>query len=146
MAKKPKIQMTPDQIIKSRRSWVRIGVTYLAALFVFGGGLVLMWSGRSYTEQNKGGFDFAMDVFVTVLPIATGVITYWFATRGTDKQSETETPPVEDDSAKEVEGETRKDDDDEGGEENRTRTVPEVTHDETRRAGEEGPDDTTTRT
>ena len=65
------------------RSNVRIRVTYLAALFIFlGGGTIITYA------IYKGDMSLAKDTFNVILPIATGVVTYWFAGRSAEKASE----------------------------------------------------------
>ena len=90
--------LTPEQRIKSRRSSVRVFVTYAAAAYAFLGGLLLIYFALKVempTDEKAQNFvreqwQFAKDLFVTILPIATGVITYWFATRRTDNQEQSE--------------------------------------------------------
>ena len=66
--------------LKQRRSEVRVYVTYLAAAFVFlGGGIMIAVA--LFTHQG----DLAKDLFFTILPIGTGVITFWFAGRSAEK-------------------------------------------------------------
>ena len=62
-----------------RRSLVRQVVTYSAALFVFVGGGIMIITLAVYSGED--GIDAAKDLFTAILPIATGVITYWFAGR-----------------------------------------------------------------
>ena len=74
------------QLAKSR---VRVWVTYLAAAFVFGGGALLVLTlGAGWVEAGDANVIAMKEVFMTVLPIATGVITYWFADRAATKRSE----------------------------------------------------------
>ena len=72
-----------DADLKKRKSIVRVRVTYLATGFVFIGSILLIiWC--LICKQ----FDIAKDLFLTVLPVATGVITYWFADRSRGKKPE----------------------------------------------------------
>ena len=64
-----------------RKSQVRICVTYVATTFIFvGGGLLIIWFASK--EKNEE----AMAVFNTILPIAAGIVTYWFAARSNRKK------------------------------------------------------------
>lgn len=61
---------------ESRRSLVRIGVTYGAALFLFlGGALMIAWL------LLKGDTDNAKDMFLAIMPVSAAVLSYWFASR-----------------------------------------------------------------
>jgi len=64
--------MTESEKQELRKSCVRVRVTYIASTFLFGGAAVLMVFKP----------DEAKDIFFTVVPVATGIISYWFATRG----------------------------------------------------------------
>lgn len=66
-----------DPEISRRRSAVRVRVTYLAAgfLFVVGAGVVGYYLGAGQPDE-------AREVFLTILPVAASIVTYWFATRG----------------------------------------------------------------
>ena len=81
---------TPE-LIEARqeaaKSRVRVYVTHLAAAFVFGGGAVLVVVlGAGWVNAGDANVIAMKDVFMTVLPIATGVITYWFADRAASKR------------------------------------------------------------
>lgn len=85
---KKKLQM------ESCRSMVRIVVTYMAAGFVFLGGgafvFVLIRTGDIDDTRLRD----AKDLFMTILPIATGIVTYWFGNRTAtkaDKDKDTQT-------------------------------------------------------
>lgn len=68
------------QTIEEKRSAVRRWVTYIATFYIFGGSAALiaaLWIDDLNVEKLK----IAKEVFYTVLPVATGVITYWFASR-----------------------------------------------------------------
>ena len=79
-------ELTPQKVQEAkekrenRKSWVRVIVTYVAAGFIFigGGSLIVIFS-------LKGKEDEAMNVFNIILPIAAGIVTYWFATRSNQK-------------------------------------------------------------
>ena len=66
-----------EEKMKTRKSWVRVLVTYLAAIFLFiGGGIFitfLTWTGRR---------EDAIALFNTILPVSAAIISYWFAGRG----------------------------------------------------------------
>lgn len=81
----PKITM-PKITMDVVRSFVRICVTYIAAAYAFIGSGALIWWVLTTEDFNKDKFDAAKDLFMLVLPVATGVITYWFASR--DKKKE----------------------------------------------------------
>ena len=74
-------EVTIHDQTEARRSKVRRGVTYAAAffLFVFGPAAVV-W--MLFIEE----FDLATGIFNSILPVATGVIAYWFGARGTGKR------------------------------------------------------------
>lgn len=75
--------MADESKIKSQRSAVRIRVTYLAAIFVFfGSGAIIAYA------LWKGDTTLAKETFNVVLPIGTGVVTYWFAGRSAEKVAE----------------------------------------------------------
>jgi len=61
---------------ESRRSLVRIYVTYCAAAFLFCVGSLLvawlMWDKK---------YDEAKDLFMAILPVSAAVVSYWFAGR-----------------------------------------------------------------
>ncbi|WP_428273496.1 hypothetical protein [Candidatus Palauibacter sp.] len=87
--------------IDEKKSRVRVWVTYVATWWVFlmSGLLILRavgWGGGIPVNVTTGtggdpntvtvavdtAFGIAKDIYMTVLPVATGVITYWFASRG----------------------------------------------------------------
>lgn len=70
---------------KNKRSAVRICVTYGAGAYVVLGGVMLMATALFGGEGTETMFGEAKDVFLATLPIATGIITYWFADRGATK-------------------------------------------------------------
>ena len=71
---------------KNNRSAVRICVTYGAGAYVVLGGVMLMATALFGGETGEEMFGEAKDVFLATLPIATGILTYWFADRGATKQ------------------------------------------------------------
>ena len=79
--------MTVEERRVDRKSRVRVGVTYWAAFYIFGGSAVLI--GLALAEVlDEGNFDKVREIFTMVLPIATGIVTYWFATRQQGKPEE----------------------------------------------------------
>jgi len=74
-------ELTSQEIIDQRRSLVRVIVTYGASTFIFlitpiliG---ILIWREK---------YDQAINLFNIVVPIATGVISFWFANRSGTKK------------------------------------------------------------
>ena len=67
---------TEEQRREERKSKVRVRLTYAAAGFLFGIGLLLVgWF------MYRDDVDKALTVFSTVLPTTTFIIGYWFAKR-----------------------------------------------------------------
>ena len=66
------------QQIENRRSMVRVTVTYGAGLYIVLGSLGIIIA-DAFVEAVK--LETAKEIFTLVLPVATGVITYWFASR-----------------------------------------------------------------
>ena len=86
--------------IKLRRSKVRMYVTYGAAAFVF-----LVATAIILYDLIKGDAAAAKDTFTTVLPVATAVVTYWFAGRSAEKTIEgNQDSNADDGDAKEDQG------------------------------------------
>ena len=67
--------------IEERKSRVRVWVTKAAAIWVFLGSAVLV-AALWIEDLDANKLQAAKDIYMTVLPVATGVITYWFASRG----------------------------------------------------------------
>ena len=81
--KDPKVIEARQARAKSR---VRIFVTQISAIFVFGGGaLMILALGADWVKAEKANVIAMKEIFMTILPIATGVITYWFADRAASK-------------------------------------------------------------
>jgi len=101
MVEKKIIETDHKTKIESRRSLVRVIVTYAAAGFIFVGGLVVLVSGAlPATPDTK--ISAIKDFYLIILPVATTVITYWFASRKPQEktelkegESEGQTPPPE---------------------------------------------------
>ena len=64
------------QLRESRRSQVRVRVTYGAAGFLFIGG-ALMIAVLLFMEDK----DSAKDLFLAIMPVSAGILSYWFASR-----------------------------------------------------------------
>ena len=61
-------------------SMVRVCVTWMAAVYIFGGSAALiafLW----LFDANDARANASRDIFTAVLPVATGIVTYWFANR-----------------------------------------------------------------
>ena len=69
---------TIQEKIENRRSLVRVIVTYGAGLYIVIGSIVLIVA-DALVEGEK--LATAKEIFTLVLPVATGIITYWFASR-----------------------------------------------------------------
>lgn len=65
------------------KSSVRIAVTYLAAFYLFGGSLALVYVDHIGTLSQS-----TKDLFLYTAPVATGILTYWFGTRTAQKSKE----------------------------------------------------------
>lgn len=77
-------QTSIQETIESRKSRVRVLVTYAAAGWVFLGSILLiifMSLVTIFANQYEQIVNDAKGVFTMVLPVATGIITYWFASR-----------------------------------------------------------------
>ena len=59
---------------------MRVLVTYWAALYIFGGSVALIILAL-YGRLNADNFGVVREIFTMILPIATGVVTYLFASR-----------------------------------------------------------------
>lgn len=112
-----------QETLARRRSWVRVWVTYGAALYIFVGSGVLIYLAlransveigpldltgitpeklanmekavalaKQVTDGTKEMFDHARDIFMLVLPVATSIITYWFASQSPAEERETTAP------------------------------------------------------
>ena len=67
--------------IEERKSRVRVWVTKAAATWVFLGSAAIV-AALWIDDLDATKLQAAKDIYMTVLPVATGVITYWFASRG----------------------------------------------------------------
>ena len=67
---------------ESRRSAVRIAVTYIAAGFLFLVGAAVV----GYLLAI-GDIATAKDIFLTILPVAAAIVTYWYAGRKGDESA-----------------------------------------------------------
>ena len=73
--------------IEERKSRVRVLVTIWAAIYVFGGSALLI-AGLWIDALDENKYQIAKDIFMTVLPVAAGIITYWFASRPKSGESQ----------------------------------------------------------
>ncbi len=80
--------------IEERKSRVRVWVTKAAACWVFLGSAVLV-AALWIEELDADKLQAAKDIYMTVLPVATGVITYWFASRGISSKNSKPPHPEE---------------------------------------------------
>ena len=87
-------KLTLEQKMHRNKSRVRVWITYLAAFYVFLGSLYLIYAFLTHDGDVSNGMEKALTLFNTTLPIATGIITYWFAARSNSKKSSP--PPSED--------------------------------------------------
>ena len=78
--------MTVDQHRELRKSRVRIVVTYLAAVHLFVFGPIFSYWLFNHAVDGQGnavpGIAEAKDLFMATFPISSGILAYWFATRG----------------------------------------------------------------
>ena len=63
--------------LKNAKAWVRVAITFLAAIFLFGGGAGMIWFYLKCCPDQ----DQAKDIFHAILPISAGIISFWFAGR-----------------------------------------------------------------
>ena len=75
--------------IENRKSAVRVFVTQVATVWVFAGSGILI-VGLLFLSVDAEKLQIGKDIFMTVLPIATGIITYWFASRGLSSKNDSE--------------------------------------------------------
>lgn len=75
------IRWRQPMTIEERKSRVRVWVTKAAATWVFLGSAALV-AALWIEDLDANKLQAAKDIYMTVLPVATGVITYWFASRG----------------------------------------------------------------
>ena len=78
------------EALEAWRTSVRIVVTIMAAAFLFLGGPALMAilifkETATNADSISRNFVEAKDLFISISPIATGIVTYWFASRAIEK-------------------------------------------------------------
>ena len=73
--------MSTRNVMASRRNWVRVWVTYGAAIYVFVGSTLLIIGALWTKSLDAAKMSSAKEIFTMTLPVATGIITYWFASR-----------------------------------------------------------------
>jgi len=76
-----KVRMTMEE----RRSMVRVLVTRWASVYIFGGSAILI-AALWFESIDVSKLAIAKDIYMSTLPIAAGVISYWFATRANSSQ------------------------------------------------------------
>ena len=69
--------------MENKRSRVRIYVTYAATYFLFLGGATMI-----IALLIMGKPDEATNLFMSILPVASGIVAYWFAARPATKQNQ----------------------------------------------------------
>lgn len=74
---------TFDEKLKLRKSRVRVAITYWAAIFLFAVPIVMI-----ITFFKLCKYDEALTLFNSILPVAAGIISYWFATRSKEAPSD----------------------------------------------------------
>ena len=74
---------TADERKELRRNRVRVLVTYAAAVYLFVFGPAMVWVLFMSPDVAKDNVIAAKDMFMGLLPIASGIVAYWFATRKT---------------------------------------------------------------
>ena len=70
---------------KAYRSGVRILVTIAAAIYLFVIGPFLIWTIYNGGGDGATNVSDAKDLFMTILPVAAAVVSFWFAGRATEK-------------------------------------------------------------
>ncbi len=65
-----------NEKIEARRSFVRISMTWAAGIFLFFGGALLI--GAFFWKED---YLLSKDLFLAIMPIASAIISYWFASR-----------------------------------------------------------------
>lgn len=110
----PQIKRSHKEDLEKSKSRVRVRVTYAATAFIFaiGGLLVLALLFEPYlalvfnyvmghlprpadaspSDMKVGGLNFtdAKDLFLAILPVASGIIAFWFGNRKSEAPSTTE--------------------------------------------------------
>ena len=70
-------ERSKEERIAIRQNWVRILVTYIATSFIFVGGLGLI----ALAIYSSFNLETAKDLYLSILPVATSIIAYWFGSR-----------------------------------------------------------------
>ena len=73
--------MNEEEKRRTSRTRVRVLSTYTALIWIFAVSTAMIF-GFAFWEIPENMLDHMRDVFFTVLPVATGIVTYWFASRG----------------------------------------------------------------
>ena len=66
-----------DKELKRKRSYVRVKITHYAAYFLFGGGAGLIIAFLFIKDDSTA----AKDLFMAILPVASAILSFWFAGR-----------------------------------------------------------------
>ena len=85
-------QLTAKEKMDKNKSKVRIRITYIATAYVFLGSAYLIYIFLMHEGTISDGMEKALTLFNTTLPIATGIITYWFATRSNAQKNGPQLP------------------------------------------------------
>lgn len=73
-------------ILAQRRSRVRIIVTYVAMFYAFAIGPLLVAAMFFLQGISDDRAVMAKDIYFSILPVASAVISYWFATRSLEQK------------------------------------------------------------
>lgn len=76
------VRSAAEEQRENRRSAVRIGVTYVAAGFLF-----LVGAGAVGFLFAIGDIETGKDMFLAILPVAAAIVTYWYASRKGDEST-----------------------------------------------------------
>lgn len=80
--KETDVKALEDAKRENRRSAVRIAVTYIAAGFLFLVGAAVVGYLLAIGDISTG-----KDIFLTILPVAAAIVTYWYAGRKGDESA-----------------------------------------------------------
>lgn len=88
------------ELLQLMRSSVRIVVTIAATAYMFGGIAVLVWlycGPKDATSVSDASRSEVHNLFMIGVPLASGVIGYWFASRSAEKHLDQSGGPENDD-------------------------------------------------
>ena len=89
---------TVDEKKELRRNHVRVLVTYAAAVYLFLFGPAVVICLFKAPAENGGNVAAAKDMFMSLLPIASSIVAYWFAARRPSDNKPAGQPRQENDS------------------------------------------------